>query len=302
MTARPVSTVHTYRLALGLPLLLLACSTEPEADPAAAAAPTAATQLCALFEAAGQSCTVDGSTARSDGRAVQVELSSGESVEAGGRALLDLRVDLSVNGQARPDLDCVAVGQGPDQEAALADGVQQWADRCGRALVDAWVNSGISRALGERDAKGELLSLQVGSWRAYPGRTTMRGALEGGPAGNHPMLLSFLAPALQDLPEPRPLLLQIELTVDGERVGSASCTIAEQDAPELCKAARGFPWPEGTPAYVVKQAYALVPAPTTERAARDSPDAEESAAPAREGTPAGKGKGKAGGRAGAAGS
>jgi hypothetical protein len=239
-------------------LALAACGATDAPDPSAEAAAAAASALCELYTAAGQSCTAQGATANGP-VSLTVTATVGTQAEVGGRALLDLAFDLAVDGAARPALSCGGSGQAADMTAAVAQAVDQWAQRCGAPIVDGLVDSGASAALGEKDGDGELLSLTMGSWHAYPGKVTMLGQLKGGPGGNHQMLLSFLEPALGGLSGPAPHLVHIELTVQGQVASDAQCSVDGVASPALCEAARGFPWPEGQPAYVVKQTYAFTP-------------------------------------------
>lgn len=251
--------MNRFILLLALPSLY-ACDAEPEVDVGGLASELAATDLCDLFDRASAPCEVTGTTAKGPS-SIDVAARQLGVITKGGVVLVDVAIDLTVDGTPRPELTCTAVGYGPTPEASTTTAITEWQDRCGTAIVDALVDSGQSSALGERNLKSELLRLTVGNHRAYPGKTLMKGQLEGGPTGNHPMLLSFIEPALGSIASDTPHFLQIELTMSGAMASEARCLIDGEESVDLCKAARDYPWPKGDPKYVVKQTYALTPAP-----------------------------------------
>jgi hypothetical protein len=265
-------------------LLLAACSfsSEPPAPPGPdpQATTLAAQKLCYVFEYVDEDCRASQDVVEAGDRTLRVEAVVENAMDLPGGAARNVAYRVSLKGE-EPAYRVEVVAKGTDPRDALDRGAQEWAALAGTALVDAVRDTGRSAAVHAALVAGRRApadspvpsALTLGSFRAYPGISDFRGAVQGGPRLDHAGLLEALAGPLGGLDPDGLHSVVLAMKHDGSRVQCERGEIDGSGSTALCRAAASFAWPAPVSPYAVRQVYILVPAgtPPEARPATDTP-------------------------------
>lgn len=248
---------------MSLLLALLACG-KPElpTGPSPEASAAAAEAVCKLFEAARVDCTQEGGSVRAGPHSLELLTVVEQEKEALGFRSLVMRVQPTIGGERRPELDTpAAVNGGEPREELLARAMHEWAVVYGAAIVDLLLDD------PDRPALRSVTS-EVGAGRRVEGADVFRGwtLLHGGSAlgVDHDKLLPHVWPVVEPLD---PGVHTANIRIDHEPGDTRwRCELDGQDSPALCEAVRGYAWPLANPLTRIRQFYVFKPGSAPEAA------------------------------------
>lgn len=284
-----------HSLALAAPIALAACggSSGPAAD--AEAGKLAADMLCEVWVKAGGACTVEAADgtpgkASADGHAFAVTVTPLQESPLQVETLVNLQVDLSVDGTARPGWGGNQVGRGADRAKAIRHALNEWSAITLVPAIDALRNTGSSQALaGIHDLPAAPSALPQGRHAVYLGHTQLKGATRDKQPIDAAGLLSAVAPRAEGWADDALHTITVVMEVSINRLSGTEtrqCTSTVDGVPDeaLCELARAFDWPKGGPGYIARQTYVFAPKPAGWPPA--VPAVDPSAAPSGEPSPA----------------
>lgn len=252
-------------------LALLACG-KPEAPtgPSPEASAATAEAVCKLFEAARVDCAHEGGVVTAGPHRLELVTVVEQEEEALGFRSLVLRVQPTVDGVRRPELDTPAAANGGEPREALLDrAMHEWAVVYGAAIVDSLLRDPDRPAL--RGVTPDVTAgRRVGSADVYRGWTLLQGGSALGV--DHDKLLPHLWPVVEPLPEG---VHTIGIRIDHQPNDARwRCELDGVESEAVCEAARRYAWPVGGPLTRIRQYYVFEPA-----AAPAGGSAEAGAAP-----------------------
>lgn len=238
-------------------LALFACGdSTPTTGPSPEASAEAAEAMCKLFSGARQACTHEAGTLSAAGHEVVLTTVVEQEEEALGFRALVMRVEPTIDGVRRPELDTPATANGGEpREKLVESAMHEWAVIYGVALADSLLADPDRAALRALTADVES-GRRVGTAEVYRGWTRIMGGSDT--SLDHDAILGHIWPIVEAQP-PGPHA--VSLRVDSES-GSTKyrCELDGQELPELCEAARRYAWPLGGPLTRIRQYYLFTPA------------------------------------------
>lgn len=252
-------------------LALFACGpSDPPTGPSAEASAATAEAVCKLFEAARVDCAHEGGRVTAGPHRLEFVTVIELEKEALGFRSLVMRVQPTVEGVRRPELDTpAAVNGGEPREALLDRAMHEWALVHGAALVDLLLDDPDRPAL--RSVTPDVQSgRRIGTADVFRGWTLLQG---GSALGiEHDKLLPIVWPVVEALPAGvHTAGIRIDHEADDTRW---RCEIDGVESAALCEAARRYAWPLARPLTRVRQYYVFRPAaevPPVEAAEAEAP-------------------------------
>jgi hypothetical protein len=165
--------------------------------------------------------------------------------EMHGKSVFAMRVELSLDGSARPNATFGAIGIGNDKAEAIAVGLGEWYLGFGRPYFEALANRPPSDTIDGYDVFPGAMGLRGGSPAEW-----MNGSVE-----MHRKVITAALPFISTKGES--LVLDLKAAVSAKGAVAPECRINGVVSAKLGAAMAALHWPASADGYIFKQAYVL---------------------------------------------